>query len=284
VSALDLVRLGTLMAQTSGSAGVAIALLDGPVAMRHPDLAAARICALGAAAPAACATPHSAACAHGTFVAGILVARRGSAAPAICPGCTLLVRPIFRELHGGAIPHASPEQLAAAILESVAAGARIVNLSVATGAPSMAAERPLHEALGYAARRGVLVVAAAGNDGTLGSSAITRHPAVIPVVAVDRGGRPTGGSNLGSSIGRRGVGAPGGGIASLHPTGTTRIRGGTSAAAAFVTGALALLWSRFPHAEAAELRSAVTGTGRRRAVMPPVLDAQAAMQRLSGGG
>ena len=49
------------------------------------------------------------------------------------------------------------------------------------------------------------MVAAAGNQGTLGSSAITRHPWVIPVVACDLRGRPMNESNLGSSIGRRGL-------------------------------------------------------------------------------
>jgi hypothetical protein len=58
-------------------------------------------------------------------------------------------------------------------------------------------------------------VAAAGNQGTLGSTAITRHLWVIPVVAYDLQGRPMDQSNLGSSIGRRGLGAPGDRITSL---------------------------------------------------------------------
>jgi hypothetical protein len=34
---------------------------------------------------------------HGTFVTGMLFARRNSVAPAICPNCTLILRPIFVE-------------------------------------------------------------------------------------------------------------------------------------------------------------------------------------------
>jgi hypothetical protein len=49
--------------------------------------------------------------------------------------------------------------------------------------------------------RGVLFVAAAGNQGALGSSVITRHPWLIPVVACDRSGRVMAVSNLGASIG-----------------------------------------------------------------------------------
>ena len=107
-------------------------------------------------------------------------------------------------------------------------------------------------------KRGVIVVAAAGNQGTLGSSAITRHPWVIPVVACDLRGRPTNESNLGSSIGRRGLGAPGDGITSLGAEGQPVTFGGTSVAVPFVTGAIALLWSEFPAASAAQIKLAVT--------------------------
>ena len=43
MDALDLVKLRPLMARTSGRPDVAIGLLDGPVAVRHPDLASQRI-------------------------------------------------------------------------------------------------------------------------------------------------------------------------------------------------------------------------------------------------
>jgi subtilisin family serine protease len=126
----------------------------------------------------------------------------------------------------------------------------------------------------------VLVVAAAGNQGVLGSSPITRHPWVLPVVAYGRAGRPMAYSNLGGSIGLRGVGAPGEAIEILNPGGGTRTGGGTSAAAAVVTGVLALLASLVPQAGAPALRSALTGGGRRRTVTPPPLDAGAALERL----
>jgi subtilisin family serine protease len=136
----------------------------------------------------------------------------------------------------------------------------------------------LEEALNQALRRGVIVVAAAGNQGTLGSSAITRHPWVIPVVACDLRGRPMNESNLGSSIGRRGLRAPGDGITSLGAEGQPVTLGGTSVAAPFVTGAIALIWSEFPAATAAEVKLAITQPyGRRQAtVTPPLLEAWAA--------
>jgi subtilisin family serine protease len=154
----------------------------------------------------------------------------------------------------------------------------VINLSSAFAQPSSKGERELEEALNQAARRGVLVVAAAGNQRTLGSSAITRHPWVIPVAACDLGGRPISQSNLSSSIGRRGLRAPGDNVTSLNADGKPLSSSGTSVAAPFVTGAVALLWSEFPAATAAQVRFAVTqGDARRRAtVVPPLLDAWAA--------
>ena len=86
-------------------------------------------------------------------------------------------------------------------------------------------------------------------------------------------------SNLGSSIARRGLMAPGDAVTSLGTNGKPVTSGGTSAAAPFVTGAIALLWSMFPEARPAEVKSVVTGAGVRRAtVVPPLLDAWAAYQ------
>jgi subtilisin family serine protease len=137
--------------------------------------------------------------------------------------------------------------------------------------------------LDHTTRRGVIVVAAAGNQGTLGSTAITRHPWVIPVVAYDQQGRPMNQSNLGHSMGRRGLGAPGDNVTSLGVQGKPLTLGGTSVAVPFVTGAMALLWLEFPTASAAEVRFAVTQTyaPRRTTVVPPLLDAWAAYQNLA---
>lgn len=274
---LDVVTLTPLMERTSGRCEIAIGLLDGPVAMTHPDLVGASLREIPGKQSDASAPVSSAAWLHGTFVAGILCAQRGSSAPAICPGCTLLVRPIFLETTStsGQMPSATPEALAVAIIETIEAGARVLNLSVALAQPSTKSERALEEALDYAASRGVIPVAAAGNQGTLGSTAITRHPWVLPVGACDLQGRPMRASNLGSSLGRRGLMAPGEAITSLGANGPPLTIGGTSAATPFVTGAIALLWSEFPAVAAAEVRYAVTHASipRRLAVVPPLLDA-----------
>ena len=283
--ALEVVRLTALMARTRGSPAIEIALIDGPVATEHPDMARAHLREVGGNASGTCRETDSIACLHGTFVAGILSANRGSAAPAICPDCTLLLRPIFAEPESGRdrMPSATAEELAAAILECIDAGARILNLSLGLARPSAKGEQALQGALDQALRRGVIVTAAAGNQGTLATSAITRHPWVIPVVSCDARGRPLNDSNLGSSIGRRGLTAPGDQITSLCSDGGSITLGGTSVAVPFVTGAVALLWSEFPGSTAARIKLAVTRAAlpARGSVVPPLLNAEAAYQFLS---
>jgi subtilisin family serine protease len=272
------------MEQNTGRPEIRIALIDGPVATNHPDLSNSNISEISAASGGACTRHESAACMHGTLVAGILSARRGSSAPAICPDCTLLVRPIFPETGSpnSYMPSATPEALGAAIIECVSGGAQLINLSAALAQSSSKSERFLAEALDYCGHREVIVIAAAGNQGNVGSSLITRHPWVIPVVACDLKGRPVGYSNLGNSIGRRGLCAPGLGITSTGPDGEPHVFGGTSAAAPFVTGSLALLFSAFPNASPGQIKLALIEGSRlrRHAIIPPVLNAWAAYQRL----
>jgi subtilisin family serine protease len=284
MGSLGLLNLVPLMERTSGSPQVKIGLVDGPVETRHPDLAGGRFHEFAQSAGASRAQGDGTARLHGTFVAGILSAKRGSVAPAICPDCTLIIRPIFAQAAvGESMPSATPEELAAAILDCMNAGARVINLSLALAQPSLNGIRALEEAFDQAILRGVIVVAAAGNQGALGSSAITRHPWVIPVVASDDRGRPTNESNLGGSIGRRGLRALGVGVTSLAAEGEPLTLAGTSVAAPFVTGAIALLWSEFPAASAGQIKLAVTQapSPRRASVVPPLLDAEAAYRALS---
>ena len=163
---LQLVRLPPLMSRGQGRREVVVALIDGPVALDHPDLSQSTMKEIPGAVGGSCSRRESVACMHGTFVAGMLVARRGSQAPAICPGCTLLLRPIFTENknRNGQMPSATPEELATAITDVISAGAKVINLSAALTNPSSRGEHQLEQALDYAAQRGVLVVAAAGKS------------------------------------------------------------------------------------------------------------------------
>jgi subtilisin family serine protease len=283
---LELVRLSPLMEKTAGRPEIIVGLIDGPVLLTG-DLWSKRIVQSNTnALPSQCTHPSSDACMHGTFVASLLAAKRGSGIPAICPDCTVVVYSIFSEPPTGdeQMPSASPEQLATAIFDTVGAGARVLNMSVGLSQPAgKGDDRLLREAFDYAARRGVVPVAASGNQGSVGSSSLTNHPWVLPVVGCDGQGRPTPESNLGGSIGRGGLSAPATGVFGLGPDGRSRTIGGTSVAAPFVTGTIALLWSEFPNATASEVKYAVTASsvGRRTSIVPPLLNAWGAYEALA---
>lgn len=281
---LELINLTNLMEATPGKPEIVIGLIDGPVAIDHPDLPTDRIRKVPGKLPSVCSLKNSVACTHGTFVAGILSAKRGSYAPGISPECTLFVCTIFAEAlsDNDIMPSATPEELSEAIFTTIDAGARLINLSAALIHPSAEGETGLKESLDYAMRQGVVVVAAAGNQGTIGGTIITSHPWVIPVVACNHQGLPLDYSNLGASIGTYGLSAPGENITSLGTDDKPLTFSGTSAAAPFVTGAIALLWSEFPNATASELKLAATQTHtlRRRTIVPPLMDAGAVYQMM----
>jgi subtilisin family serine protease len=273
---LDLTGLAPIMARTCGDPGIVIGLIDGPVAVRHPDLNSEHVRSVPGR-NSRCKDPGSSSCRHGTFIAGILHAKRNSPAPALAPGCTLLIRPVFSELEksSGELPSATPIELAWAILDCIDEGARILNLSIALEVPSPEGDLKLTEALDYAAQKEVLVVVAAGNQGLISGSALTRHPWVIPVVACDLRGRLAAYSNMTGSIRRNGLTAPGEKITSLGTNGECARYCGTSTATPFVTGALALLWSEFPELSSQEIKSAITAVSLygRRSISPPLLNA-----------
>lgn len=284
MKALQLARLTGMMGRSIGLREIRVAMIDGPVERDHPGFRSSDFREIPPGKQVTCSASDSSACLHGTFIAGILFADRRSGAPGLCPGCTALLRPIFTEPGAGAdaLPVATPDELAEAIVECVNAGAHILNLSLAVIWPSAKGERALTAALDWAVRKQMIVVAAAGNQATVGGSVITRHPGVIPVVACDDAGRPLGDATLAGSIGRRGLCAPGDRVTSLAPNGATKTLSGTSVAAPFVTGAAALLWSSFRSATAAQVRIALAGPGSRKrgSIVPPVLNASEALGAL----
>jgi subtilisin family serine protease len=279
---LNLVNLPRLMSLTHGCADIAITLIDGPVNTGLPTFEASKIKDISAHGTGKCDRTDTFACEHGTLVAGVLVSKRGGAAPAICPGCTLLLWPIFGHPGGDnyGVPSASAEVLATAITEAVAAGTRIINLSCSIGRCSGQGETRLDWALNLAAKKGVIVVAAAGNQAKVGGSCITKHPWVIPVVSMDQAGRTANECTLSASIGRGGLSAPGQGLLSVNASGEPMRFSGTSAACPLVTGAAALLWSEHPNMAAGEIKEALIGVTRQRSLVPPAMDAWGAFQKL----
>src|SRR5215213_7059163 len=94
---LEQVKLRSLMAISTGVPEVVIGLIDGPIDFKHSAFQGSNIGTVKDSQYAACRSANSIACMHGTFIAGMLCAKRSSSAPAICPDCKLLLYPIFSE-------------------------------------------------------------------------------------------------------------------------------------------------------------------------------------------
>jgi thermitase len=163
-------------------------------------------------------------------------------------------------------------------------GARIVNMSL-NGPDSSQA---LDEAIAQAEARGVLVVTSAGNDGqnrdrVASYPASERSHSVITVASCNRAGALARGSAYGRTT--VDIAAPGDEILTSDLGGRFARRSGTSFAAAYVTGAAALLAAAHPDASGQRLRAALVASSRRGGrvdsrIAGGQLDAAAALGRL----
>jgi Subtilase family/PatG C-terminal len=259
---------------TIGRTGETHAFAEAPIAVIDGPYDAVALSAILARAPinlgdGVCGADPASACKHGTFILGILGARTDALVPGLCPGCKLLHVPLFVDEYA---PFASIEELANAITTAVAAGARLINLSLAILGDDSQRYHDLAAALDYAEASGAVVLVAAGNQGRLAMGQLLSHPATIPVVAVDAERRLLPGCNFGPSISRRGVAALGYQVPGYAPGGGTTVMSGTSVATAVATGTLAEVWSAHPCAEGANVRTAVASLGPRNGPIPPMLD------------
>ena len=156
---------------------------------------------------------------------------------------------------------------------------KVLNLSYGTNSTQPYENDPLSYAVDVAWRNGIVVVAAAGNDGS-GSpvSDPAYNPRIIAAGAVDQSVRPLTAASFTNASGARqpdlwapgahvlGLRLPGSFIDTRFPaaaTGTRLFRGsGTSQAAAVVSGSAALLISAFPNATPDQIKSAMVESGK----------------------
>jgi thermitase len=122
--------------------------------------------------------------------------------------------------------------LSSAIVYAADSGAPIISISLGSNRWSPV----LEQAVRYAMSKGVVVIAAAGNDGINGLSYPAGISGVVSVGAVDAAGKQAQFSNSGAGIT---LVAPGVGIVSAYANGTTVIGSGTSQATAIVSGTAA---------------------------------------------
>ena len=221
-----------------GDERICIAVLDGPADLSHPCFAQARLTRIETLAGS---SGGGLALAHGTHVASVIFGQKGSAVEGIAPNCRGLIVPIFSDGDTGLT--CSQLDLTRAILLAVDNGAHIINISGGQLMPSGLPEPILEQAIATCARRNVLIVAAAGNDGCDCLHVPAAAPSVLAVGAMDRHGNPLESSNWGGAYRSQGILAPGMDMLGAAPGGGTVLKSGTSFAAPVVSGLSGLLAS-----------------------------------------
>lgn len=215
------------------SASITVALIDSGVEYGHPDLQSKIV--KGHNYIENSDDPRDG-LGHGTAVAGIIGAITDNGTGTAGP---IRLDPILVLRNADASGQFSSFMLAHAIADAVDQDAKVVNLSEALTVNS----RAVATAVDYAWDRGVVLVAAAGNDGREGIAYPAALPHVVAVGAVDESGARWTGSNYGPQMG---VVAPGVGVWSTALGGGYGSSSGTSLATAHVSGLAALIWSANP--------------------------------------
>jgi subtilisin family serine protease len=250
--AYGLVNLPTVQGHYSGT-GVIVAVLDTGIDVTHPVFAGRLLGGLDVVSkdslpqdgpePGDFGGP---AVGHGTHVSGV-IAR-------LAPESKILpVRVLDVDGRG------STFELAFAIDWAVKQGATVINMSLGADADT----RVLAEAIAAARASGVVLVAAAGNDGISTPQYPAAYPGVLAISAVDGAGQKAPFSNYGASW--VDLATPGVGITSTVPVSGAILYGtwsGTSMATPFAAGAAALVKQGIPALSAAEIAQRLIDTGQ----------------------
>ncbi|CAH0345139.1 S8 family serine peptidase [Bacillus sp. CECT 9360] len=216
--------------QTKGSSSIKVALIDSGVQVNHPDLIGKIVNPYNAITGRSTFPADD----HGTHVAGIIAATMNKTGIAgIAPNIKIMPINVFEG------EDADIYTVADAIIYAADKGANIMNLSLGTDSESSA----LEYAVDYAESKGVLLVAAAGNERTFQPSYPAALSQTIGVSATDENDRITYYSNYGKYID---FAAPGNNIYSTITKSTYQYMSGTSMAAPMVTGVSALILSKNP--------------------------------------
>jgi subtilisin family serine protease len=225
--ALD--RLGVEAARAvSTGAGVRVAVLDSTPQLDHPDLPAVRVVPLERG-------PRRAVGVHGTLTTGVIaaIASNGFGIAGVAPAAEVISIPVCTPL--GATPRDSCGlfDLLRGLDLAWKQHAQVVNLSLVGPANPL-----LERAVNRLDDLGAILVAAAGNEGTDEARYPAAYPSVVGVGALDAEGARYVRSNGGPSAE---IWAPGVEVISTVPGGAFAFASGTSFAAAYVSGALAVL-------------------------------------------
>ncbi|MFG2892883.1 S8 family serine peptidase [Streptomyces sp. NPDC048248] len=234
--------------------GVTVAVIDEPVYGNHPDLKGNVL--PGKSFIDGGRGDQESKNDHGTAMASIIAGHGHGAGGSdgvmgLAPDAKILPvgRPDFGQGDGST-------DLGDWIRYAVDQGASIINLSIE---PTSLFENE-KEALAYAIKKDVLVVAGSGNDGKTELGPLASFPGVVAVGAVDKAGEIWSKSNSGSQLM---VTAPGVYITSASSERSDypyRRADGTSDSTAYVSAAAALLRSKFPDLTAGQIANRLVKT------------------------
>jgi subtilisin family serine protease len=211
--------------------GVKVAVLDSGCDRDHPDLQGAVSVWLDTTNSA---TGPGDSCGHGTFCCGVIGARRNeTGVVGVAPECELLSIKVLGDDGSGSI-----DQVVRGIDLALEHRADIISLSLGTSSPHPELERVCRKAVA----QGTIVVASAGNSGPSLDTVLypAHYDVVISVGAIDISKQIARFSSRGKRVD---VVAPGVQVYSCYPGGRYAYLSGTSMAAPYVSGILALYLS-----------------------------------------
>ncbi|MEV2215060.1 type VII secretion-associated serine protease mycosin [Streptomyces sp. NPDC050997] len=254
--------------RTTKGAGVTVAVLDTGVEADHPDLVGNVLTGkdmIGFGAK----DGDRAWARHGTAMAGIIAGHGHGADNAdgvlgIAPEAKIL--PVRVILEDGDSSRAKARStrgnaLAEGIRWATDQGADVINLSLGDDSASAHPEPAEDEAVQYALKKGAVVVASAGNGGEKGDhiSYPAAYPGVIAATAVDKYGTR---ASFSTRRWYSTVSAPGVDVVIADPDHKYYEGWGTSAASAFVSGAVALIRAADPGLTPAQIKKLLEDTAR----------------------
>ncbi|MBG0856623.1 type VII secretion-associated serine protease mycosin [Streptomyces spinoverrucosus] len=254
--------------QTTKGAGITVAVLDTGVDDEHPDLAG-NVLPTKDMVGFGAGRGDRAWARHGTAMAGIIAGHGHGAGNAdgvmgIAPEAKILpVRVILEDGDParGKARKTRGNALADGIRWAADQGADVINLSLGDDSASAHPEPAEDEAVQYALRKGSVVVASAGNGGEKGDhiSYPAAYPGVIAATAVDKFGTR---ASFSTRRWYATVSAPGVDVVIADPDRKYYEGWGTSAAAAFVSGAVALVKAAHPGLTPAQIKRLLEDTAR----------------------
>ena len=213
----------------SGSQDVLIAILDTGIDQSHEDLEGKVVAEVNFTDSPTADDIHG----HGTHIAGIIAANsnNGIGIAGVAPDAQLMNVKVADDKG-----KCQPSVVTQGIIWAVNNGASVINISIEI----REASPELEDAINYAWSQGVIIIAAAGNDGSQSPIYPAYYENSIAVAATRQNDTLAPLSNYGDWVN---IAAPGFNIYSTLPDDGYGYKTGTSFAAPYVSGLAALLFS-----------------------------------------